>query len=59
MKVLNLYAGIGGNRKGWEKYEDKIDVTAVEIRPEIAQVYKDEFPQDKVVVKSTKELCKA
>lgn len=32
MKVLNLYAGIGGNRKLWTD----VDVTAVEINPQIA-----------------------
>lgn len=47
MKVLNLYAGIGGNRKLWSK---KHQVTAVEIVPEIAKVYKKFFPKDKVVV---------
>lgn len=30
MKVLNLYAGIGGNRKLWDEVTD-VDVTAVEI----------------------------
>jgi DNA (cytosine-5)-methyltransferase 1 len=46
IKVLNLYAGIGGNRKLWEN----VDVTAVEINPEIAAIYKDFFPDDKVIV---------
>jgi DNA (cytosine-5)-methyltransferase 1 len=46
LKVLNLYAGIGGNRKLW----DDVDVTAVEIRPEIAKVYREHFPDDNVVV---------
>lgn len=46
MKVLNLYAGIGGNRKLWEN----VDVTAVEYNPEIAAIYQDYFPDDKVVV---------
>jgi len=46
MKVLNLYAGIGGNRKLWRD----VEVTAVEINPEIAATYKDLFPNDKVVV---------
>lgn len=49
LKVLNLYAGIGGNRKLWEEVED-VDVTAVEIEPEIAEVYQDNFPQDDVLV---------
>jgi len=46
IKVLNLYAGIGGNRKLWEG----VDVTAVEIDEEIAGVYKYNFPQDNVIV---------
>jgi len=46
MKVLNLYAGIGGNRKLWEN----VEVTAVELDPEIAEVYQSFFPQDKVIV---------
>lgn len=46
MKVLNLYAGIGGNRKLWED----VEVTAVEIVPEIAEIYQDLFPDDKVLV---------
>lgn len=45
-KVLNLYAGIGGNRKLWED----VDVTAVEVVPEIADVYKKLYPNDTVVV---------
>ena len=46
MKVLNLYAGIGGNRKLWKD----VDVTAVELDPKIAAIYQDFFPNDKVVV---------
>jgi len=46
MKVLNLYAGIGGNRKLWED----VEVTAVETNPDIAKIYSDFFPDDKVVV---------
>ena len=46
MKVLNLYAGIGGNRKLWIDCE----VTAVENVPMIAEAYQDLFPDDKVVV---------
>lgn len=47
MKILNLYAGIGGNRKLWG---NEHDITAVEINPEIAKIYQDFFPEDKVVV---------
>jgi len=46
LKVLNLYAGIGGNRKLWED----VDVTAVEYDERIAAIYKDHFPNDNVIV---------
>lgn len=47
MKILNLYAGIGGNRKNWgEEHE----VTAIEFDPQIAQIYKDNFPRDNVII---------
>ena len=46
VKVLNLYAGIGGNRKLWTD----VEVTAVELDPKIAAIYQDFFPADKVVV---------
>ena len=46
MKVLNLYAGIGGNRKLWQS----VEVTAVEINSEVANIYQDYFPNDKVIV---------
>jgi len=46
MKILNLYAGIGGNRKLWED----VEVTAVEINPNIAKIYQDFFPNDKIIV---------
>ncbi len=48
LKILNLYAGIGGNRKLWPN--DDIEVTAVELNPEIAKIYRDFFPMDKVIV---------
>ncbi len=46
MKILNLYAGIGGNRKLWEDCE----VTAVEYKEDIAAVYADLYPNDKLIV---------
>ena len=47
MKILNLYAGIGGNRKLWG---DEHEVIAVENNEEIAEIYKKLFPKDKVIV---------
>lgn len=46
MKVLNLYAGIGGNRKLWKG----VSVTAVEIDPALAAIYSKTFPEDKVII---------
>ena len=46
IKVLNLYAGIGGNRKLWKN----IQVVAVEINPEIVKIYQDFFPNDEVIL---------
>tara|TARA_A200000159_G_scaffold140156_1_gene142164 strand:+ start:574 stop:1251 length:678 start_codon:yes stop_codon:yes gene_type:complete len=46
MKVLNLYACLGGNRLLW----DNCEVTAVELDPELATLYKERFPHDKVLV---------
>ena len=51
MKVLNLYAGIGGNRKLWED----VDVTAVEMDEKIAEVYQKLFPSDTVIVSDAHE----
>lgn len=47
LKILNLYAGIGGNRKLWT---GDIEVTAIENNEEIAKVYQNFFPQDKVII---------
>ena len=47
MKVLNLYAGIGGNRNLWgEEHE----VTAIEINSDIASEYKYRNPNDEVLL---------
>jgi DNA (cytosine-5)-methyltransferase 1 len=50
MKILNLYAGIGGNRKLWTPNGNDHEITAVEIDPKIAKIYQDFFPNDKMVV---------
>ncbi len=47
MKILNLYAGIGGNRKLWG---DEHEVVAVENNEKIAKIYQDFFPNDKIVI---------
>lgn len=46
MKILNLFAGIGGNRKLWQGH----DVTSVEYDPKIAAIYADLYPNDELIV---------
>ena len=53
-RVLNLYAGIGGNRKLWTD----VDVTAVEIDEDVAAEYQRQYPEDDVVVADAHEFLK-
>ena len=47
MKILNLYACLGGNRYLWgEEHE----ITAVELDLELARLYQERFPNDIVIV---------
>lgn len=55
MKILNLYSGIGGNRKLWG---DEHEITAVEIVPEIAAIYKDLFPKDNIIIDDAHEYLR-
>ena len=50
MKILNLYACLGGNRYKWNEVKKDIEVTAVELDPELAKLYQERFPKDKVIV---------
>lgn len=54
LKVLNLYACLGGNRFKWDEVAElagiDLEVTAVELDPELARLYQERFPNDKVVV---------
>lgn len=52
MKILNLYSGIGGNRKLWGN-EHKI--TAVEFNEKIADKYRQLYPNDNVIVSDAHE----
>lgn len=47
MKILNLYACLGGNRYKWG---DDHDITAVELDEELAKLYKERFPNDNVII---------
>jgi DNA (cytosine-5)-methyltransferase 1 len=54
MKILNLYACLGGNRYKWDEVAKaagiEIEVTAVEYDKDIAQEYQKRFPNDKVII---------
>jgi DNA (cytosine-5)-methyltransferase 1 len=50
MKILNLYACLGGNRYKWNKVKEDIEVTAVELDSEAARLYQERFPNDTVIV---------
>ena len=49
IKILNLYACLGGNRYKWDEVAN-IEVTAVELDEEAARLYKERFPNDIVIV---------
>ena len=53
-KVLNLYACLGGNRYKWDEVAEEaginMQVTAVELDPELAKLYQERFPNDIVIV---------
>ena len=54
MKILNLYACLGGNRYKWDEVAD-IEVTAVELDPELARLYQERFPNDKVIIEDAQQ----
>lgn len=53
-KILNLYACLGGNRYKWDEVAKELnielEVTAVELDPELARMYQERFPNDIVIV---------
>jgi len=55
MKILNLYAGIGGNRRLWG---DDHEVTSVEYDEKIAAVYADLWPEDELVIGDAHEYLR-
>ena len=52
IRVLNLYAGLGGNRLLWKN----VKVVAVEINRQIAECYSEMFPDDEVIVTDAREF---
>jgi DNA (cytosine-5)-methyltransferase 1 len=49
MKILNLYACLGGNRYKWNEINNDIKVTAVELDPKLCELYQLRFPNDQVI----------
>ena len=53
IKILNLYSCIGGNRYKWDEVAKEIgveiEVTAIELDQELAFLYQERFPNDKVI----------
>lgn len=47
MRILNLYACLGGNRYKWG---DDHEIIAVELDPVLAKLYQERFPNDTVIV---------
>lgn len=50
-KVLNLYCGLGGNRRKWED----VEVTAVDLNLDVLEVYKKYNPNDTIIVADAHE----
>jgi DNA (cytosine-5)-methyltransferase 1 len=50
MRILNLYACLGGNRYKWNEVKEDIQVTAIELDPELARLYQERFPNDIVII---------
>ena len=55
MNILNLYACLGGNRYKWNEVKEDIQVTAVELDPELAKLYQERFPNDTVIIADAHE----
>jgi len=52
MRILNLYAGIGGNRKEWG---NEHEITAVEYDSAIAKAYQERYPNDEMIIGDAKQ----
>lgn len=49
-RILNLYACLGGNRYKWDEVAYNIEITAVELDPDLAELYQMRFPADTVII---------
>lgn len=55
MKVLNLYAGLGGNRRNWPDY---LEITNVEIEEKLCEELRINFPHDSTIQGDALEYLK-
>jgi DNA (cytosine-5)-methyltransferase 1 len=62
IKILNLYACLGGNRYKWDEVAEKadvsLDITAIELDEELAKLYQKRFLGDKVIVADAHEYLR-
>jgi DNA (cytosine-5)-methyltransferase 1 len=49
-RILNLYSCLGGNRYKWDEVANNLEITAVELDEELAKLYQERFPYDKVII---------
>lgn len=54
MKILNLFAGIGGNRNPWGNNHQ---ITAIENDEKIAKLYRKRFPNDIIIIDNAYDYC--
>lgn len=53
MRILNLYAGLGGNSNYWSDFEHEI--VNVELEPKIAKVLQERKPNQQVIISDAHE----
>ena len=62
IKILNAYSSLGGNRYKWDEVAKEanveIEVTAIELDEELAKLYQERFPNDKVIITDAHEFIK-
>ena len=56
IKILNLYACLGGNRYKWNEISENIHVTAVELDKSLCDLYSQRFPNDTVINEDAHEF---
>ncbi len=62
IKILNAYSSLGGNRYKWDEVAKEanveIEVTAIELDEELAKLYQERFPNDKVIITDAHKFIK-